>query len=88
VNVEDFVAPSLDWRSLQMTTYNNGEVVEKKTAVLLAEGEPAPGLFEVPSGAAEVSKLSEMAAASEEARGRHISPAGLAALDQRQAARP
>jgi hypothetical protein len=87
VKVDDLVAPSLDWRSLQMTTYNNGEMVQKKTAVFLAEGEPAPGLFDIPADATELSTLSEMAQTSEEKRGRHISQSALATLDQRQAVR-
>jgi hypothetical protein len=52
VRTEEQVAPGLDWKTLQSSSYQNGALTETQTVVALAESEPARSLFEPPSGPA------------------------------------
>ena len=54
VRTEELVAPSLEWRPLAYTRYRNNVLKEKRVAMYVTVGEPAPGLFTVPAGAVEV----------------------------------
>lgn len=50
VRIEQQVAPALDWRPVQSSSYRNGTLAETQTVVALAESEPAQSLFAPPSG--------------------------------------
>ena len=75
------MAPELDYRTLAYSIARNGVVNEKRTVVLLAQGEPAPGLFEVPKDAQSVAP-SAFVSAMEEHRGRKLSGTAASKLER------
>jgi hypothetical protein len=85
IRVEELVAPSLDWKTLQFRSYKNGTMVEVRTVDALAQGEPAPGLFSVPSSAAVVSSSAQFVRGFEERRGRSLTPGFQAFLEKQEA---